>query len=155
MHHKALLLSSSRVHRALLSLRILGKQLCIVQSESQRQSRIHSDTTASAGCTAASLDYELIESIIFQQHLRAASAPAMPEEDDKVRCLVRWPSSRSSIDEPSVRRDSMWHAPAPLHGVSPRSSPVRFQNLDFSAKVENRPMMSAARNLAGSFWSVD
>ena len=68
-------------------------QFCIVQSESQGQSRTPSDGSASAGCTAVPLDYELIESIIVQQWICTARALATPGEDDKLR------SRRSSIDQ--------------------------------------------------------
>ena len=75
----------------------------------------------------------VVESIIFQQHLRAACAPVTAEEDDKVRCLVRWPSGRISIDEPSPRRECMWHAPSTTHEASPRSRPVRLHQFKSSA----------------------
>lgn len=133
MHHKTLLPSSTRKQRSPFSMGTFHKQFCVVQAESQRQSRIPSDAPASAGCTAAPLDNELIESIIFQQHLRAACVPVTAEEDDKVRCLVRWPSGRSSIDEPSPRKECMWHTPTTMHEVSPRSSRVRSQQVKFSA----------------------
>lgn len=120
-----------------------NKQVCSMQAAGQRKRDAGHPAHASTACTAGPFDYNLINSIILQQHRRAACVPAVHEQHDPLQYLVRPPCSSSSVaSSPCSDRwvtprssDSPFQALAPMHGVPPRSNPVRFLKFEGSEKV--------------------
>ena len=101
-----------------------------VQEGFLRRGHVPCNTHASSACTAAPLDYKLINNIIFQQHRREACVPLTHKQQEPMRSIVRSPSA--SLFEVTPRSGLLCSGPVTPLGSTAHISSIRLLKFETS-----------------------